>query len=171
MSDTSASTRPDTERTVVYPSVAVPAVPAFVFTGAVGWTIEEAPGALVVLRAPQQSDGSALDAVLRHNRVPGELTLEEAAKRSWARIQREAPDVKLSFERVATFGTNIAYLRGYSYAVDGSTTAELHALFLAPKGDGRKTADLFQLSVTGAPEVVRRRGEEFLDMVASFRFV
>src|SRR3954451_3118461 len=99
MTDAAATTtRPDTERTVVYPSVAVPAVPAFVFTGAVGWTIDEAPGALVVLRAPQPAGASPVDAVLRHGRVLASVTLEDAATRSWARLQREAPGFKLSFE-------------------------------------------------------------------------
>ena len=172
MTDTSAATRPDTERTVVYPSAAVPAVPAFVFTGSDGWTIDEAPGALVVLRSPQQADGSSLDAILRHDRVAASVTLEDAAKVTWARIQRETPDAKLSFERVAGFGPNVVYLRGFSFGTPGGATiAELHAMFLAPKVDGRKTADLFQLAMTGPAEALQQRGQEFVEMVASFRFV
>jgi hypothetical protein len=171
MSDISAATRPDTERSVVYPSAAVPAVPAFVFTGAAGWTVDEAPGALVVLRSPPQS-GSSLDAILRHERVATAVMLEDAAKVTWARIQRESPDAKLSFERVAGFGPHVAYLRGFSFgAPGGGTIAELHAVFLAPKVDGRKTADLFQLAMTGPAEALQQHGQEFVDMVASFRFV
>ena len=169
---TATSTRSDTERRVVYPSAAVPAVPAFVLTGPAGWAIDEGAGALVVLHSPPQAGGSSLDAILRHDRVAVAVTLEDAAKITWARIRREIPDARLSFDRVAAFGPNVAYLRGFSFgAPGGGTIAELDAMFLAPKVDGRKTADLFQLAITGPAEAVRHYGQEFVDMVASFRFI
>jgi hypothetical protein len=169
---TDASPREDTERRVVYPNAAVPAVPAFVFTAPAGWTVDEAPGALVALRAPQRGDGTSLDAFLRHERIAAEVTLEDASKVTWARILRESADVKLSFERVARYGPHVAYVRGFSMgAPGGGTVAELQALFLAPKADGRKTADLFQLAITGPADALRAHGAEFVDMVATFRFV
>jgi hypothetical protein len=171
MTDTSAVPRSDTDRRVVYPSAAVRSVPSFVFTGPDGWTVDEGPGAVVVLRSPQQADGSTLDAVLRHDRVAATVSLEDAAKATWARIQRASPDATLSFERVAAFGPNVAYLRGFSFGASGATIAGLHALLLAPTVDGRKTGDLFQLTMTGPAEALREHGQEFVDMVATFRFL
>jgi hypothetical protein len=169
---TDTSTARDTERRVVYPSAEVPAVPAFVFTRPSGWTVDEAPGALVVLHSPPRADGSSLDAILRHDRVPAALTLEDAAKVTWTRIQSETVDAKLSFERVARYGPNVAYVRGLSRRAPGDgTVAELHAMFLAPKVDGRRTADLFKLGITGPAEALQQHGEEFVSMVATFRFV
>jgi hypothetical protein len=170
MTDAAEATRPDTGGAVVYPSAAVPGVPAFMFTAPAGWIIDEAPGAFAVLRAPQ-ADGPPLDAILRHERVPATVTLEDVATATWARIQRDIPDARQSFDRVAAFGPSVVYLRGISYAVDGATTGELQALLLAPKVEGRKTADLFQFTITGPADALRPHGEQFVAMVASFRFI
>jgi hypothetical protein len=174
MSETSTTTatRPDSERTVVYPSAAVPVVPSFVFTGPDGWVVDEAPGALVVLRAPDAIDGYWPNAILRHNRVGSAYTLEDAAKATWDRAVRDSPGAKQSFERVARFGTNVAYLRGLSFdPSSGGKLAQLHALFLAPRAEARKTADLFQFVITAPVATMQQSGQVFVDMVASFRFV
>ena len=170
MTDAAEATRPDTEGTVVYPSAAAPGVPAFMLRAPAGWVIDEAPGAFTVLRAPQ-ADGPPLDAILRHERVAATVTLEDVAKATWARIQRETPGARQSFDRVAAFGPTVVYLRGISYAADGGTIGELHALLLAPKVDGRKTTDLFQFTITGPADALRPHGEQFVSMVASFRFI
>jgi len=47
----------------------------------------------------------------------------------------------------------------------------LHALFLAPKEQGRKTADLFQFIITAPAELMPQLGPGFVEMIASFRFV
>jgi hypothetical protein len=175
MNDTStpAGPRPESERTVVYPSAAVPVIPSFLFTGPEGWIVDEAPGALVVLRSADQIDGMWLNAILSHNRVSATVTLEDAAKATWRRVVEDSPEAKLSFERVARFGTNVAFLRGFSVDVapGDRNVAQLHALFFAPRAEGRRTADLFQFVITGPVEAMRERGHDLVDMVASFRFV
>jgi hypothetical protein len=175
MTDTSspAVSRPDAERTVVYPSAMVPVVPSFVFTGPSGWIVDEAPGALLVLRSAEEVDGMWPSAILSYNRVSSSVTLEDAAKATWERVVTDSPDARQSFERVARFGTNVAFLRGFSFEArqGGGRVAQLHALFFAPRAEGRRTTDLFQFVITAPVEAMQQQGRSLVDMIASFRFV
>jgi hypothetical protein len=175
MTDTATSTeaRPATERAVVFPSSSVPPVPPFVFLGPAGWIIDEAPDALVVLRSPQEVDGFWLNAILSHDRVAATVTLEDAAKATWARILRDTPGATPEMERVARFGNNIVYLRGVQTRApqSGRELAQLQAIFLAPKVEGRKTADLFQFVITTPANVMAGLTAGLVEMIASFRFV
>jgi hypothetical protein len=175
MSDTATTPeiRPATARAVVYPSRTVRSVPSFVFLGPEGWIVDEAPDALIVVRAPQPVDGFWLNAILSHDRVAASVDLEAAAKATWARVLRDSPNAKAEFERVARFGDNIVYLRGVELDApqSGRKLGQIHALFMAPKEQGRKTADLFQFVITSPAELMPQLGPGFVEMIASFRFV
>jgi hypothetical protein len=175
MSDTATTptVRPDTARAIVFPSTTVPGVPSFVFLGPEGWIVDEAPNALVVLRSPQEVEGFWLNAILTHDRVAASVGLDDAAKATWARVLGDTPNAKAEMERVARFGSNVVYLRGVELDApqSGRKLAQIHAIFLAPKVDGRKTADLFQFIITTPAEVMPQLSADFVEMIASFRFV
>src|SRR5436190_12436844 len=100
-----------TARAVVYPSEAARSVPSFVFLQPEGWVVDEAPDALLVVRAPESVDGFWLNAILTHDRVGATVDLDAAVKATWARVTRDKPGATPDFERVARFGDNIVYLR------------------------------------------------------------
>jgi hypothetical protein len=175
MTDTATTpeVRPATARAVVYPSRAVPSVPPFVFLAPEGWIVDEAPSALVVVRSPREVDGFWLNAILSHDRVAAGLSLDDAATAIWARITRDSPGATAQMERTARLGSNIVHLRGIELTApqSGRALAQLQALLLAPKAEGRKTADLFQFVITTPADSMPRLGPGFIEMIASFRFV
>jgi hypothetical protein len=144
-----------------------------VFLAPPGWVADEAPGALVVVRAPQEVDGFWLNAILSHDRVGADVDLAKAAAALWTRIQRESPGAKVESERVARFGNNVVHLRGIELSAprSGRALAQLQAIFLAPPVTGRKTTDLFQFVITTPVESMPRLGPGFIEMIASFHFV
>ena len=162
-----------TDRTVVHPSAEVPGVPAFLFSAPEGWVLDEAPGAVCVVRSPAQVDDFWLNAVISHDRVARTVDLEQAAKATWARIVAESPSATVTMERIARFGDNVVYLRGVQVAAprSGRALAQLHALFFAPRPEWRATADLFQIIATSPADVMGDIGAGLVEMIASFRFV
>ena len=175
MSDTvtPSEVSPATARAVVYPSSAARSVPPFVFLQPQGWIIDEAPDAVLVVRAPEPIDGFWLNAILTHDRVAATVDLTAAAKATWARVLRDSPAATADFERVARFDDNVVYLRGLEVDApqSGRKLAQLHALFMAPKAEGQKTGDLFQFIITTPTEVMGQLSAGFVEMIASFRFV
>jgi hypothetical protein len=160
-------------RLVAHPSLEVPGVPAFVFGAPEGWVLDEAPGAICVVRSPEQVDDFWLNAVISHDRVARTVDLEQAAKATWARIHAESPSAMVNMERVARFGQNVVYLRGILLEAprSGRALAQMHALLFAPGNEERATRDLFQIIATTPADVMGRIGAALVEMVASFKFV
>jgi hypothetical protein len=175
MSDTATPSEVSsaTARAVVYPSGAARPVPPFVFLQPEGWILDEAPDALLVVRAPEAVDGFWLNAILTHDRVAATVDLTAAVRATWARVLRDSPGATADFERAARFGDNVVFLRGLEIDApqSGRKLAQLHALFLAPKAEGQKTGDLFQFVITTPTEVMGPLSAGFVEMIASFRFV
>lgn len=157
---------------VIHPSRAVPPVPSFVFTAPPGWVIDEAPGSVVVVHTPEKSDGFWINTIVTHDRVADEIDLETAARASWERISSETPSAQIRMEKAARFGSNVVYLRGIELdGPSGTPMAQLHAIFFAPRTEGRATADLFQMITTSTPEQMERIGAGLVEMISSFHFV
>jgi hypothetical protein len=157
---------------VVFPSRLVRAVPPFVFATPPGWVVDEAPGAVLAVRAEAAIDEFWSNALLIHDRVASAVDLQAAATASWGRLKSDAPSATTKMERVAKFGENVVYLRGVELdaAQSGRRLAQLHALFFAPAPAGAKTADLFQFVATSTTDQMGPVGRMFVDMVATFRF-
>ena len=157
---------------VVFPSRTVRPVPSFVFATPPGWVVDEAPGAVLAVRAEEAVDDFWSNALLIHDRVARAVDLQAAATASWGRLVADAPSATVKMERVARFGANVVYLRGVELdaAQSGRRLAQLHALFLAPSPDEAKTTDLFQFVATSTPEQMGVLGQLFVDMIATFRF-
>lgn len=161
-----------TSRLVVHPSAVIRPVPGFVFSAPEGWTIDEAPDALVVVRTPEEVDGFWINAILSHDRVARAVDYQVAAKATWDRLVATSPDAKVTMERLARFGTNVVYLRGVELSApkSGRALAQLQALFFAPvEGEG-KTVDFFQFIATAPEPLMETFGPAFLEMIGSFRF-
>jgi hypothetical protein len=158
-----------TARIVVQPSQVMPGIPPFVFSLPDGWVIDEAPGALAVIRQPKEVDGFWVNAIVSHDRVARAVDFKKAAEVTWAKLQRQTPDLKETFERLARFGSNIVYLRGCEMTSPESKRplAQLHALFFAPAKDGGKVIDFFQIVCTSPRELVDDYGKDFLEVIAS----
>jgi hypothetical protein len=157
---------------VVFPSRLVRPVPPFVFATPPGWVVDEAPGAVLAVRAEAAVDDFWSNALLLHDRVAGAVDLQAAATASWGRLVADAPSATLKMERVAKFGDNVVYLRGVELdaAQSGRRLAQLHALFFAPAPTGAKTADLLQFVATSTTDHMGEVGQLFVDMIATFRF-
>ena len=157
---------------VVFPSRLVRPVPSFVFATPPGWVVDEAPGAVLAVRAGEAIDDFWSNALLIHDRVARSVDLQAAATASWGRLVSDAPSATIKMERVAKFGSNVVYLRGVELdaAQSGRRLAQLHALFFAPAVADSKTTDLFQFVATSTPEQMGGLGQLFVDMIATFRF-
>ena len=156
----------------MFPSRLVRPVPPFVFATPPGWVVDEAPGAVLAVRAEAAVDDFWSNALLLHDRVASAVDLQAAATASWGRLVADAPSATLKMERVAKFGDNVVYLRGVELdaAQSGRRLAQLHALFFAPVPTGAKTADLLQFVATSTTDHMGEVGQLFVDMIATFRF-
>jgi hypothetical protein len=170
--DTSANAG-TASRIVAYPSRVLRPIPSFVFEAPTNWIIDEAPDAVAVVRTPQEVDGFWINALLSHDRVPKAVDLEEAAKVSYARLQQQSPEAKVTLERLARFGSNVVYLRGVEMKApqSGRALAQLQALFFAPAEERAKTVDFFQFVATAPVESMAQVAPLFVEMISSFRFV
>jgi hypothetical protein len=147
-------------------------IPSFVFSVPRGWLLDEAADALAVVRTPEEVDGFWVNALISHDRVPRAVDFEAAAKTTWVRIKQASPDATPTLEKMARFGTNVAYLRGVELTApkSGRKLGQLHALFFAPvEGEG-KTVDLFQIVGTSPNDAMERFAPAFLEIIGSFRF-
>ncbi len=165
--------QPATGRIVVYPSHIMRPVPSFIFEAPTGWVVDEAPDALTVVRTPQEVEGFWVNAIISHDRVAKSVDLEEAAKVSFARLKQQSPEMKVTLEKLARFGSNVVYLRGVELAApqSGRTLAQLHALFFAPGDETTKTSDFFQCIATAPVESMPALGKTFVELISSIRFV
>ncbi len=167
-------TRASTSLIAVHPSVMIPGIPRFVFAVPDGWVIDEAPGALCVVRHPvADDDGFWVNAIIRHDTVARSVDFERAAKATWAKLKKTTPSAVDHGERIARFGDNVVYLRGVN--LDGPTgrpLAQVQAMFFAPVTAGGKLVDFFQIIGTSQRhESVQVNMNAFVDLISSFRFV
>lgn len=165
-------TTTDGYQVVVYPSRAVRPVPSFMFAAPEGWVVDEAPGALLAVRASTPVGEFWDNALLTHERVAKAVDLQAAASVSWGRLKADAPTAEVQMERVAAFGDNVVYLRGVELDApqSGKKLAQVHAIFFGPSADGDKTVDLFQLVITSTADNMEAIGRSIVPMIASFRF-
>jgi hypothetical protein len=158
---------------VIHPIRTVRPVPSFVFAAPEGWIVDEAPGAVLAVRATAPVNEFWDNALLTHDRVAKAVDLQAAATASWGRLKADAPTAEVKMERVARFGDNIVYLRGVELDApqSGKRLAQLHALFFAPSDDDAKTTDLFQFVATSTVDHMDDIGKQFVEMIGTFRFV
>ena len=175
MADTENKPAELTGRLAVQPSHMIPGIPPFVFSVPVGWMIDEAPSALAVIRLPQEVNGFWINAILSHDRVARSVDYKQAAQITWAKLKRQAPDVKQTFEKMARFGANVVYLRGSELTSPDTKRplGQLHAMFFAPVAadDKGKVVDFFQIVCNAPAESIPAYGPGFLEIIGSFRFV
>jgi hypothetical protein len=177
MTDTgtiNTSVQPGGFQVVVSPSRLVRPIPPFLFAAPAGWVVDEAPGAIAVIRAPAAVEGFWDNALITHDRVARAVDLEAAAAASWGRLRADAPTAEVVTERVARFGSNVVYLRGVELDAPQSKRrlAQLHGICFAPGIDGAKTADLFQIVCTSTVENMEKGSALlFTELIASFQFV
>jgi hypothetical protein len=162
-----------TQRIAVHPSSAIPGAPAFVFSVPDGWVIDEAPGAVAVVRPQQQIADFWVNAVLSHDRVARSVDFRQAAAFTWDRVVKQAPDAQIGFEKFFRRDDLVVYLRGSQLIAPRSarSIAQLHAIFFAPVVDSGKLVDFFQVVGTAPVEVMDQIGPALLEVVTSFRFV
>ena len=161
-----------TARLAVQPGT-IRGIPQFVFSIPEGWELEEAPNALAVVHAPDAVDGFWSNLLISHDRLGAAVDLKLAAQATWAKTVKQAPDAKITFERTAKFGDNVMYLRGVEMTAPQSDRplGQLHGLCLAPKAEGAKTVDLFQLIATSLTDPAHSPLDQFIEIIGSFRFI
>jgi hypothetical protein len=157
----------------VHPSVVIPGVPSFLFAVPEGWTVDEAPSALCVVRRPQADDGFWANAIIRHDKVPRSVDFERAAKTTWVKLQRAYPSLVERGERLVRFDSNVAYVRGADLDNDdGRPLAQIQAMFFAPVTEGGKVVDFFQIIGTSLRnDALQSNMDAITGLIASFRFL
>jgi hypothetical protein len=163
-----------TSRIAVHPGAMIPGIPRFVFALPAGWVIDDAPGALCVVRQPEaDDDGFWPNAIIRHDKVARSVDFERAAKMTWAKLKRSNPSATDNGERLARFGTNVVYLRGVNLdSPTGRPLAQMQSIFFAPVTEGGKTVDMFQIVGTSRRDhSVQATMNAFVELISSFRFV
>ena len=162
-----------TNRLVVQPSDMLTAVPPFVFAVPNGWTLDEAPGALAVVRLPQEVDGFWVNAMLTHDKVARSVDFKVAAQITWAKLQRTTTDLTERGEKLMRFGDLPVYIRGAEFTgpKGGRKLAQLQALWFAPVTEGGKVVDFFQLVLTCPVEHMARSTPDIMELLSTFRFV
>lgn len=160
------------KRVVTQPGRLIPGIPPFVFVIPEGWVLDEAPGALAVLRSPVEIEGFWVNAILNHDRVARSVDFKVAAKVTWAKLNRSGmTDIKESGERMLRFGNMPVYVRGADFASpEGRKLAQMHAIWFAPTSEGGKVVDMFQLVLTAPANVMPTVVNPILEMVSTFRF-
>lgn len=161
-----------TERLAIQPGN-IRGVPSFVFSIPVGWVMDEAPNSLAVVHGPVAVDGFWPNLVISHDRLGASVDLKTAAQATWAKLQRQAPDAKVTFEKTARFAENVMYMRGVEMTSPQSKRklGQLHGLCLAPRPEGAKTVDLFQLIATSLTDPANSPVSQFVEIIGSFRFI
>jgi hypothetical protein len=162
-----------TSRIAVHPSEMIPGIPRFVFSVPDGWVVDEAPGALCVVRQPNEDKGFWVNAIVRHDKVSRTVDFEQAAKITWAKLFRDNPSAVETGERLVRFGSNVAYTRGAELdGPDGRRLAQMQSLFFAPVSEGGKLVDFFQIIGTcQIDSSIKANMDAFVEIIASFRFV
>lgn len=170
---TSQSVAPRSGSLAVFPSAMLRPIPSFVFTVPEGFVVDEAPDALAVLRTPEPVDGAWVTVIIRHDRVARSMDFETAANITFNRLQATVAEAAVTSERLARFGSTVAYLRTVEVAMekDSRRLAQLHALVFAPTHGPGKVVDMFQIVATTPLELVSAFREPFLEVISTFRFV
>lgn len=158
-------------RAAVHPGKIIKGIPSFVFTVPLGWVLDEAPGALAVVRLPKEIDGFWVNAILSHDKVARATDFESAAKATWARLKRSSPDATENGEQLVRFGNLVMYVRGVELTANGIKLAQFHALFFAPVNDAGKTVDFFQFVLTAPVGAMGGLAKPFMESLSTFRFV
>jgi hypothetical protein len=159
-------------RAIVHPSQMLPGIPQFMFSVPLGWVLDEAPGALAVVRLPEQVDGFWVNAILSHDKVARSVDYKQAAQATWAKIQRSAKDVTEQGEKLVRFGNLVMYIRGAEMtSASGTRVAQVHAQFFAPVSEGGKVVDFFQFNLSAPTSAASNLAKSFTEMLSTFRFL
>jgi hypothetical protein len=162
-----------TARIAVHPSEMIPGIPRFALEVPEGWVLDEAPGALCVLRHPAEQDGFWVNVLVRHDKVPREVDFPRAATITWSKLLAVHPEAVVTGERLVRFGDRVAYTRGVEVnGPDGGKLAQLQALCFAPVQGPGKVVDLFQLVGTCRVDgAVEENLAAIVSVVAGLRFL
>lgn len=131
------------------PGANLHAVPPFSCSLPPGWSAEEAPGALVVVRPPASGEMAEVVAELRIETVRVSVTtrLADLATAALARRRRRVRDLTVVTQKLGRFGATPAHLCGAAWTdAAGGRTAQLQVVILAPAETGRTVVDALILT-------------------------
>jgi hypothetical protein len=163
--------RAPTDAVVVFPSAALRPVPGFTIGVPAGWEVDEAPDALGVMRVPEPVDGFWVNLLITTDRIDHRVKLAHAASISLDRLREQCPDVVVRTDRIADVGGRLVSVRALELTAptSGRRLTMVQGLTVAPRAEGAKTRDLFQLTGTCPAADADRFGPIFVDTIASFR--
>jgi len=162
-----------TAQIVAHPSAVLPGVPPFVFALPTGWVLDEAPGALAMIRLPEEIDGFLINGILSHDKVSRTVDFKEAAGYTWQRLKEGCPDAEVDTEKFTQMGGRPVFLRGLHLSAPktGRAISQLQSIWFAPTNGPGKVVDFFQCVFTCPVEHVDAVAPQALGFLASFKFV
>lgn len=157
---------------VTHPSAMLPGIPPFIFSVPQDWVLDEAPGALAVVRPEEAVDGFWINAILSHDKVARSVDFKQAALVTWLKLAEHAPDATMRFEKMIRVGRLPIYVRAadMNAAQTGRRISQLQAIFFGPVHGPGKVVDFFQLVCTAPVEHVDSIAPDVLELIRSFRF-
>lgn len=168
-----ARKRAPTDAVATYPSAVLRATPSFTIAVPAGWVVDEAPGALGVIRVPEEVDGFWVNLIISADRVDHRLKLAHAASVTLERLMAECPDAEVMADRIAQLDGQLISTRVINLTAPGTgrEITQIQGLTAAPRAEGAKTRDMFHLTGTTPRSVVERFGPVLVEMISSFRLV
>ena len=162
-----------TAQIVAQPSAMLPGIPPFVFALPEGWVLDEAPGALAVIRMPDETDGFLINGILSHDKVSRKVDFKEAAGFTWQRLLEGCPDAEIYTEKFTQMGGRPVFLRALKVSApkSGRAISQLQAIWFAPTNGPGKVVDFFQCVFTCPAEHVDAVAPHAFAFLASFKFV
>ncbi|MCU1366576.1 MAG: hypothetical protein JWL72_3586 [Ilumatobacteraceae bacterium] len=162
-----------TAQIVAQPSAMLPGIPPFVFSLPLGWVLDEAPGALALIRLPEEIDGFLINGILSHDKVSRTVDFKEAAAFTWQRLKAGCPDAEVSMEKFMQLGGRPVFLRATKLSApkSGRALSQLQSIWFAPTNGPGKVVDFFQCVFTCPAEHVAAVSPQALHFLASFKFV
>jgi len=165
-------TPPPTATVVAYPSKLLPGIPAFVFAVPPGWALDEASGALAVIRPLAEVNGFWINAILSHAKVARSVGFREVSTTTWKRLLDRLPDATVITQKFIEINGQPMFLRSSEMTSEaGRAISQLHAIFFGPAHGEGKVIDVFQIVCTVPRENADDYGATMFDFIRSFKFV
>ncbi len=157
-----------TELTV--PGPLVRPIPAFTIGVPQGWVVRDCPGAMFVMGPPDTDKGPWSNVTVSHERVLGNVTLEDVARSSLVHLEADYPGVDVLEATIVTF-EQTHYVRTSNVTMDGwpELLNRTDSFVFAP-GQAGPVGDLFHFMWLNPRDATGPFAELYAAMMATLHF-
>ena len=152
------------------PGPLVRPIPGFTMGVPQGWLVRDCPGAMFIVGPPDTFEGPWSNVTVSHERVLGNLTLEDVARSSLAQLEADYPDVEVIEATLVTF-EQTHYVRTSKLTMPGwpELLNRSDSFVFAPEQTG-PVGDLFHFMWLNAYDATGPYAELYAAMMATLHF-